>query len=110
MMDNVKIPKEILDLNRNFTLAAEVTCVSILGFLVSTDRKLKFSTIEHVPLWTPLILIKSLNGTFNFYHTRGFKVTTALMDLEYEPLRVDIKCLILNTTAASEYVPEIERQ
>jgi hypothetical protein len=41
---------------------------------------------------------------------RGFKIETALMDREFERLRDDIPELNLNTTAASEHVPDIERK
>jgi hypothetical protein len=36
-------------------------------------------------------------------------VVTTLMDREFEPIWNDINGTILNTTAASEHVPEIER-
>jgi hypothetical protein len=56
------------------------------------------------------MLVKSLNKVFNIYNYGGFKVVTALMDQEFEPLRSQIHGTILNTTAASEHVPKIERQ
>jgi hypothetical protein len=103
----VKIPQAIIDLNKDVTLAADVIFVCGLGFMVSTSRKLKFTTIEHVPRRTKPILVKSLKKVFNIYNSRGFKVVTALMDREFEPLRSQIHGTILNTTAASEHVPEI---
>jgi hypothetical protein len=45
LTDNVKIPKEIMDLNRDVNLAADIIFVSGLGFLVSASRELKFTTI-----------------------------------------------------------------
>jgi hypothetical protein len=110
LTDYVEIPQTIIDLNKDVTLAADVMFVCGLGFMVSTSRKLKFTIIEHVPRRTKPILFKSLNKVFNIYNSRGFKVVTALMDREFEPLRSQIHGTILNTTAASEHVPEIERQ
>jgi hypothetical protein len=110
LTDYVEISQTIIDLNKDVTLAGDVMFVCGLGFMVSTSRKLKFTTIEHVPRRTKPILVKSLNKVFNIYNSRGFKVVTALMDREFEPIRSQIHGTILNTTAASEHVPEIERQ
>jgi hypothetical protein len=110
LTDYLKIPQAIIDLNKDVTLAADVMFVCGLGFLLSESRKLKFTTIEHVPRRTKPILVKSLNKVFNIYNYRGFKVVKALMDREFEPLRGQINGTIMNTTAASEHVPEIERQ
>jgi hypothetical protein len=92
------------------TLVADVMFVYGLGFMVRTSRTLKFTTIEHVPRRTKPMLVKSLNKVSNIYNSRGFKVVTALMGREFKPLRSQIHGTILNTTAASEHVPEIERQ
>jgi hypothetical protein len=110
LTDYMKIPKDIMDLNRDVTLTTDVMFVSRFGFLVSAAQKLKFATIEHVPHRTKPILIKSLKKMFNIKKYRGFKVSTALMDNEFEPLRNDIKCTIMNTTASSEHVPKIVDQ
>jgi hypothetical protein len=87
LTDYVKIPQAIIDLNKDVTLAADVMFVCGLGFMVSTSRKLKFTTIEHVPRRTKPILVKSLNKVLNIYNSRGFKVVTSLMDREFEPLQ-----------------------
>jgi hypothetical protein len=105
----VDIPRTIIDLNKDMTLAADVMFVCGLGFMVSTSRKLKFTTIEHVPRRTKPMIVKSLNKVFNKYNYRVFKAVTALMDREFEPLHSQIHGTILNTTAVSEHVPEIER-
>jgi hypothetical protein len=67
LTDYVKIPQEIIDLNDNVTLAANVVFVCGLGFMVSASRKLKFTTIEHFPRRTKPILVKSLKKVFNIY-------------------------------------------
>jgi hypothetical protein len=110
LTDYAEIPQTIIDLNKDVTLAADVMFECGLGFMVSTSRKLKFTTIEHVPRRTKPILVKSLNKVFNIYNSRGVKIVTALMDREFEPLQSQIHGTILNTTAASEHVPKIERK
>jgi hypothetical protein len=91
-------------------LVVDVIFVDGLPFLVITSRKIKFTTTEYVPRRTKPILVKSLNKILSLYSNLGFKVTTALMDREFESLRDDLPGLLLNTKAASEHVPDIERQ
>jgi hypothetical protein len=57
-------------------------------------------------------LIKSLLKIIYLYKARGFNPSTALMDREFECLPLDLLShgFNLNTTVASEHVPEIERQ
>jgi hypothetical protein len=78
--DYVKVPKAILDLNRDVTLTANVMFVDGIPFLVTNSRKIKFTTSEYVPRRTKPILIKSLKKVPNNYHKRGFEVVTTLID------------------------------
>jgi hypothetical protein len=55
-------------------------------------------------------LVNSIKKIVNLYKQRGFTIETALMDREFECLRGDLPELNLNTTAASEHVPDVERQ
>jgi hypothetical protein len=86
-------------------LAADAMFVDGLPFLVSKSLKIKFTTTEYVQRRTKPVLVKSLNKILSLYSNRGFKVTTALMDREFESLRDDLPGLLLNTTAASEHIP-----
>jgi hypothetical protein len=45
----VQIPKEILELNKDVTLAVDVMFVDGIPFVVSLSRKIKFTTSEYVP-------------------------------------------------------------
>jgi len=45
----------------------------------------------------------------DLYLRGGFQVGTMLIDNEFEKLRVLIPILVVNTTAAKEYLPEVER-
>jgi hypothetical protein len=48
MADYVAIPKEIIDLNKEITLAADVLFVKGMSFVTSLSRKIKFATMEYV--------------------------------------------------------------
>jgi hypothetical protein len=111
MADYVAIPKEIIDLNKKITLAADILFVNGMPFVASLSRKIKFVTLEYVSSRSEPNLIKSLLKIVKLYKARVFEPCTALMDREFECLRVELlgHGVNLNTTAASEHVPYIER-
>jgi hypothetical protein len=108
--DYVQIPNEIMSLNRNVTLAIDIMFVNGLPFLVSISRKIKSTTVEYLIGRKQHHLVNSIKKIVNLYKQRGFTIETALMDREFECLRGDLPELNLNTTAASEHVPDVERQ
>jgi hypothetical protein len=112
MADYVEIPKAILDLNKDVTMAADIMFVNGLPFVTTIFREIKFTTIEYVTNRSEPNLIKPLFKNISLYKTRGFNPSTALMDREFECLRLELLShgVNLNTTAASEHVPDIERQ
>jgi hypothetical protein len=111
MADYVAIPKEIIDLNKEITLAADVLFVSGMPFVSSLSRKVKFATMKYVSSRSEPNLIKLLLKIVKLYKARDFEPRTALMDREFECLRIELlgHGVNLNTTAVSEHVPDIER-
>jgi hypothetical protein len=111
MADYAAIPKEIIDLNKEITLAADILFVYGMPFVTILSRKIKFATMEYVSSRSEPNLIKSLLKIVKLYKARGFEPRTALMDREFECLRVESlgHGVNLNTTADSEHVPDIER-
>jgi hypothetical protein len=83
-----------------------------MPFITSISRNLKFTTIEYVTSRSETNLVKSLLKIISLYKARGFVPSTALMDREFECLHLELLThgVNLNTTAASEHVPDIERQ
>jgi hypothetical protein len=112
MADYVEIPKIILDLNKDLTVAADIMFVNGMPFVTSISRNVKFTTIEYVTSRSKKNLVKSLLKIISLYKSRGFAPSTALMDREFECLRLELLTHVvnLNTTAASKHVPDIERQ
>jgi hypothetical protein len=60
VVDYVAIPQEILDLNKELTVAADLMFVNGLPFVTSISRNVKFTTIEYVTSKSEPSLIKSL--------------------------------------------------
>jgi hypothetical protein len=80
MADYVDIPKAILDLNKDVTMAADVMFVNRIPFVTTISLKIKFTTIEYVTDRLESNLIKSLLKIISLYKARGFNPSTALMD------------------------------
>jgi hypothetical protein len=108
--DYVQIPKEIMSLNHNVTLAIDIMFVNGLPFMVSIYRKIKITTVKYLIGRKQNHLVKSIRKMINLYKQRGFTIETALMDREFECLRGDLPEINLNTIAASEHVPDVERK
>jgi hypothetical protein len=111
MADFVAIPKEIIDLNKEITLAANILFVNGMPFVMSMSRKIKFATMEYVSSRSEPNLIRSLLKIIKLYKARGFDPRTALMDREFECLCFELlgHGVNLNTTAANAHIPDIER-
>ncbi len=59
MGDYVAIPQEVVEANTAVTLAADVFFVDGTAFLMTASRKIKFVTVEHVPVQTAKCLCKT---------------------------------------------------
>jgi hypothetical protein len=68
----MSIPPQIIELNKDVTLTADIMFVNKLPFMISMARK--------SPRQTKPMLIKSLEKFFHIDTYRGFKVSTTLMD------------------------------
>jgi hypothetical protein len=77
--------------------------------LIIVPRKVKFTTRKYVPRCTKPILFKSLRKNISLYGARGFKVITALMDREFEPLHDDLPEITVNTISLDEHVTDVGR-
>ena len=109
--DYVRIPREIVEMNRNVTLVGDVLFVCGLPFLITLSRRIRFVTLQFMPNRTVKELTKGFKNVLNLYKRAGFLVQCALMDNEFEPLKQALlDCLDVNTTAKNEHVGEIERK
>ena len=63
-----------------------------------------------MPSQTAKHLSAGINRVVELYQRGRKTVGTVLMDNEFEPLPTSVPNLVVNTTAAKEHVPEIERR
>ena len=108
--DYVDIPRTLIDINKQVTLAVDVMFVNLVPFLVSDSRTINLITIEHAPKCTATKLGKLIQRIVRVYARSGFTVQTVSMDNEFEKLKDHVPMLALNLPAASEHVGEIERK
>jgi hypothetical protein len=107
--DYVQIPWQLLDMHRLVTLMVDVM-VNGVPFLVSVACRLNLVTVEYIPLCTAKYLAKCIQRMMDLYSRGGFMVGMVLMDNEFKKLRNLVPILAINTTAAKEHVPEVERK
>ncbi|KAL7466217.1 hypothetical protein ACHAXS_006508 [Conticribra weissflogii] len=105
----ISIPRNLVMKNKFVCLAANVMFVDRVPFLVTVSRGIKFITIEHTPQQTVYQFKQSLTRVMQIYARAGFTVQTILVDGQYEPLKQQLLNIVVNTTASSEHVGEVER-
>ena len=110
--DYVAVPKEIVEANKDVAIAADIFFVNKNAFLATISEKIKLTTAKYIPNRSSELLLKGMKEVKGLYSSRGFNLRTALMDGEFEVLNSALQELgiTLNTTAANEHSPFIERQ
>jgi hypothetical protein len=101
------VPPNILARHHHVTLAVDIMFVNRVPFLITLSRNLRFLTVENLPNRKENTVRDKLLSVLRLYRHRGFHVATVLADPEFEMLRPYIPTL--NTCAADEHVPDIER-
>jgi hypothetical protein len=109
MGDYMAIPWEIVKANAAVTLAADVFFVDGTAFLMTVSRKIKFVTVEHLPVRAAKCLCKHLKRVLLMYEWASFRVRTILMDGEFERINNLMATVECNTTAAMEHLSKVER-
>lgn len=105
----VSVPPAVVERFRCVTVVADVMFVNGVLFLVTVGRGLSLITSEYTQNCTAKCLSAGIECIIELYKQGGI-VGTVLMDNKFKPLKQLIPSLVINTTAAKEHVPEIERQ
>ena len=106
--DNVDpVPEHILHHHQTITLCVDIMFVNQVPFMISISRNIKFITVEPIANRQSNTLKKALSSILQLYEHRGFKIGTVMTDNEFEHLRPSFP--MLNTCAAGDHVPDVER-
>ncbi len=108
--NHVQIPRVILERHQVVMLAVDVMFVNGVPFLVSASHGLNLITAEYTPSCTAKLLADRIRRIIDLYSRGGYQVGTILMDNDFEKLTSLVPIIQINTTAAKERFPEIERQ
>ena len=79
----VNIPKGFYKIHKFATLTSDAMFFNGNYFMITSARKLKFVTVEHIPSLTAEKISKNLNKVINFYGMGGFVIHVILMDAEF---------------------------
>jgi hypothetical protein len=109
VVNHVTIPRAILERHQLVTLAIDVMFVNGVQFLFSVSRGLNLITTKYTPSCTAKQLAAGIRRIMDVYSQGGFVVGTILAGNEFEPLRILLPILAVNTTSAKEHLPEVER-
>jgi hypothetical protein len=101
------LPPDVLPTGRNMNAAIDIMFVNKIPFFIKLLRDLRFGTVESIPNRQVTTVRNCLEKVVRFYKNRGLTVTSVLADSKFELLRPWF--LMLNTAAADEHVPMIER-
>ena len=101
------VPHEVIKLHKHITLTIDLMFVNNLPFFVTKSRDLHFTTIEFMKNRQVATVHENLQSVIKLYMSRGFVIDTIFADHEFEVLRPWHPNL--NTAAADEHVPDIER-
>jgi hypothetical protein len=107
--DYVAVPCSLVKTNKVVALAADVFFVDGTAFLLTVLQRIKFVTVEPVPVQTTTSLSKHLKQVLKVYGRAGFRVKTILMDGEFEKIKPLMSTLECNMTVAKEHVSKAER-
>ena len=90
----------------------ETFFVNKVAFFTTVSDHIKFTTAQHIKSRKRENIVDSLDKVKNVYTAHGFDPKLILMDGEFVPIQEDIlkMDITLNTCAANEHVPKIERQ
>ncbi len=91
-------------------MTVDVMFMNSVPFLVSASHGLNLITAEYTPSRTAKLLAGGIRHIMDLYSRGGFQVGTVLMDNEFEKLTNLVPIIQINTTAAKEHVPKIERR
>jgi hypothetical protein len=105
----VNIPDDFHRLHRFVTLVADVFFVDGVAFLMTLSRRIRLTTVEHIPARRASVLADSLKKIIRIYERGNYIVNLILMDQEFDKIVDRMDMAIVNTCATNEHVTDAER-
>lgn len=109
-VEQVDVPSQIYERNKDMVLVADFMFVTGLPFLVTLSTDLNLITLDFSPKLDANNIVWGMGKANQVYLNRGMRVVTATADLQLNPARGLLGSMDLNLAAAQEHVPAIERK
>ena len=109
VLENVQIQRDLIETYKYVTLTADVMYVSNLPFVITYGRRIGLIITEFMPNQTATQLANNLKRIISLYSRAGFIIQTILMDMEFDKVVPEIPEVVVNTSAATKHVAEVER-
>ena len=103
--DIMKVPRGLLKLEKDISLALDIFFVNGFPFLITLSLRIYFTTVTHLKNQKMKTVVDVLKHIYVYYFQRGFRITEFLLDPQFEamaPLICDkIGAPRINVTAAN---------
>jgi hypothetical protein len=113
-MDYVKVPLELMKLNKDLFLTTDIFFVNKNLFFLTLSRKITFTAVNQLTDRTVPQIFKAFKEIYQYYLQRGFHSIVVHDDGEFAPLKPLIESIpggpVVNLASANEQVPEIKRR
>jgi hypothetical protein len=93
---------KVMSRYREVTLACDVVYVNKIPFFMSISRHIKFGTAEMLKSESAVQVMASIKLVTQTYVTRGFRVTSMMVDGQFEPLRGELAGLGIAVNCVSQ--------
>jgi hypothetical protein len=112
--EHIKIPKELISVQEDITLAIDGITINSLKFLSTISWNIYYKTVHYMPTTEAKNYQTNIMDVCGVYCRGGFQVTDILCNNEFhaalDPIAASQKPPItMHYTAAQEHVPEAER-
>jgi len=101
-------------MHKNVTLAIDIFFVNKIPFFGTLSQNICFTMVTHLANRTLRTVFDAFWGIYNYYYTRGFRITMVMADGEFAALQTLFTEIHgapnINLTAANEHKPFIEHR
>ncbi len=109
VMDIVRTPKEIREVQKIISMSIEIFFVNQISFFITLSRNICFTTVTHLANRKLVNVFKVFRGIYVYYLQKGFQITMVTGDGEFQPMQELMNELPsaphLNLASANEHKP-----
>eukprot|EP00536_Pseudo-nitzschia_multiseries_P017504 jgi/Psemu1/51154/gm1.51154_g len=93
--------RPIMDQDSNVEIGADIMFVNGIQFFITISRHIQFATVEPITNAKAGMLAACIDNIRQTYAKRGFTVTNAAMDKQFEPIRYQLEEIVITPNYAT---------